>query len=116
MILERNYLEAGFCGLRVRKTSKPNIRIPMTVAVSVTFNGPIGRLKLNSTMCSPADLLRCNFIMRGVQLTPGAHTVEFDFSLPSGPLKVTLAATVIGILLIGLLVFLTRKSQNPASK
>lgn len=64
----------------------------------------------------PADLLRCNFIMRGVQLTPGAHTVEFDFSLPSGLLKVTLAATVIGILLIGLLVFLTRKSQTPASK
>ena len=64
----------------------------------------------------PADLLRCNFIMRGVQLTPGAHTVEFNFSLPSGPLKVTLAATVIGILLIGLLVFLTRKPQTPASK
>ena len=64
----------------------------------------------------PADLLRCNFIMRGVQLTPGAHTVEFDFTQPIGPLKVTLVATVIAILLMGLLVFLTRKPQTPASK
>ena len=64
----------------------------------------------------PADLLRCNFIMRGVQLTPGAHTVEFDFTQPIGPLKVTLVATVIAILLMGLLVFLTRKPQNSAAK
>jgi hypothetical protein len=64
----------------------------------------------------PAALLRCNFIMRGVQLAPGAHTVEFDFSLPSGPLKVTLVATVIAILLLGLLVFLTKKAQTSAAK
>jgi len=31
----------------------------------------------------PAELLRCNFIMRGVYLTPGAHTVEFKFTLPT---------------------------------
>ena len=64
----------------------------------------------------PADLLRCNFIMRGVQLSPGPHTVEFDFSLPSGPLKVTLAATVLAILLLGWLVFLPKKTQTPATK
>jgi len=33
----------------------------------------------------PEELLRCNFIMRGVYLTPGQHTVEFKFSLPNGP-------------------------------
>ena len=38
----------------------------------------------------PAELLRCNFIMRGVYLTPGAHTVEFQFKLPNGPLYVSL--------------------------
>jgi hypothetical protein len=47
----------------------------------------------------PAELLRCNFIMRGVYLTPGSHTVEFSFSLPHGPLYVTLAAMGVGILL-----------------
>ena len=40
----------------------------------------------------PEPLLRCNYIMRGVYLTPGAHTVEFKFSLPSGPLYVSLSA------------------------
>jgi hypothetical protein len=63
----------------------------------------------------PADLLRCNFIMRGVPLTPGPHTVEFQFSLPSGPLKVTLTATVLAVLLLGLLVFLSRKPQTAAT-
>ncbi|MGH7975494.1 MAG: hypothetical protein ACREDS_01165 [Limisphaerales bacterium] len=62
----------------------------------------------------PAQLLRCNFIMRGVYLTPGAHTVEFQFKLPNGPLYVTLTAWAIGILLLvllGLLIFLKRKSN-----
>ncbi len=49
----------------------------------------------------PAPLLRCNFIMRGVYLTPGAHTVEFKFSLPLGPLYVSLSAIGVGILLCG---------------
>jgi hypothetical protein len=53
----------------------------------------------------PAELLRCNFIMRGVFLPPGAHTVEFQFSLPNKPLFVTLAAVGVGILLCGFLFF-----------
>jgi len=51
----------------------------------------------------PAELLRCNFIMRGVQLAPGAHEVEFDFSLPSKPLYVTISAIGLGVLLCGFL-------------
>ena len=64
----------------------------------------------------PADLLRCNFIMRGVQLTPGLHTVEFTFNFSNRPLQVTLAGFVLATLLIGLLVFLTRKPQNVVPK
>jgi len=52
--------------------------------------------------------------MRGVYLPAGPHTVDFHFSLPSKPLYVTLTAIVIGILLSGLLVFLTRKPQTSA--
>jgi hypothetical protein len=64
----------------------------------------------------PALLLRCNFIMRGVYLTPGTHTVEFKFVPPIGPLYVSLSAIGVGILLCGILIFSTRQrptDQNP---
>jgi hypothetical protein len=57
----------------------------------------------------PALLLRCNFIMRGVYLTPGVHTVEFQFKLPCGPLYVSLTAIGIGIFLAGCLFLSTRR-------
>jgi hypothetical protein len=60
----------------------------------------------------PAPLLRCNFIMRGVYLIPGAHTVEFKFSLPMGPLYISLSAIGVGILLCGFLFFSTRRSPS----
>ena len=63
-----------------------------------------------------APLLHCNYIMRGVYLTAGPHTVEFQFRLPNGPLKITLVAMAIGILLLGLLIFSERKPQLPAQK
>jgi hypothetical protein len=63
----------------------------------------------------PANLLRCNFLMRGVQVAPGSHTVVFDFTLPSGMLKVTLIATGIATLLALLLLFLPGKKQVPVA-
>lgn len=64
----------------------------------------------------PAELLRCNYLMRGVYLPAGSHTVEFQFSLLSRPLYVTLGAFASAFLLWGLLVFLTRKQQTSAAK
>ena len=63
----------------------------------------------------PAELLRCNFIMRGVYLTPGAHTVEFQFSLPHKPLYITLAAIGVGILLGSFLMFSARRHSQRAA-
>ena len=63
----------------------------------------------------PAELLRCNFLMRGVYLTPGAHLVEFKFTLPNDPLYVSLAAIVVGVLLCGFLIFLERRQPAPTS-
>ena len=60
----------------------------------------------------PAPLLRCNFIMRGVYLTPGAHTVEFKFSLPLGLFYVSLSAIGVGILLCGFLIVSTRRMSS----
>jgi hypothetical protein len=57
----------------------------------------------------PAELLRCNFIMRGVYLAPGNHTVEFQFSLPNKPLYVTLSAIGTGIILCVILFFASRR-------
>jgi len=47
----------------------------------------------------PAELLRCNYIMRGVSLPPGAHTVRFDYVRPAGPLYVSLAAIALALAL-----------------
>ena len=49
----------------------------------------------------PQTLLRCNFLMRGVYLLPGQHTVEFRFQPPIGPLYISLAASAVGLLLLG---------------
>ena len=52
----------------------------------------------------PAELLRCNFLMRGVYLpAAGQHTIEFQFSLPHRPLYVTLVGIGVAILLGGFL-------------
>jgi hypothetical protein len=61
-----------------------------------------------------ADLFRANFIMRGVFLSAGAHTVEFKFSLPHKPLYVTTVAIGIGIALCGLLIFSARQQPKTA--
>jgi len=63
-----------------------------------------------------APLLRCNFIMRGVYLPAGGHSVEFSFRMPMRPLYITLAAMIIGVLLSGFLFVLTRKPQIPPKK
>lgn len=47
----------------------------------------------------PAPLLRCNYIMRGVYLTPGTHVVRFAFTLPNKTLYLTLSAAGVGVLL-----------------
>jgi hypothetical protein len=47
----------------------------------------------------PEPVLRCNYIMRGVYVSPGSHTVELTYSLPKKPLYITLAAYGSGILL-----------------
>jgi hypothetical protein len=57
----------------------------------------------------PAPLLRADFIMRGVYLTPGPHTVEFLFSQPHGPLFITVLTMLGGISLCAFLFFYTRK-------
>jgi hypothetical protein len=52
-----------------------------------------------------STLLRCNYIMRGVFLPPGEHTIEFRFQPSIAPLCVTLSAFVVGIVLAAWLIW-----------
>ncbi|HEY6170503.1 MAG TPA: hypothetical protein VI454_20890, partial [Verrucomicrobiae bacterium] len=57
-------------------------------------------------------VLRCNFIMRGVALPTGAHTVEFRFEPKSELLPVSIAAILVGLLLTAF-VMLRREPEPP---
>jgi hypothetical protein len=65
----------------------------------------------------PAPLLRCNFLMRGVYLEPGAHDVVFRYAPSSLPLWVSVLALLVGLGLLTLLLRDARKSRPaPAEK
>ena len=57
----------------------------------------------------PAPLLRCNYLMRGVQVPPGEHVIEFRFATPVNTLYNSLAAVVLGLALCGFLALYPRK-------
>ncbi len=53
----------------------------------------------------PEPLLRCNYIMRGVLVPAGRHTVEFRFEPSPRAFRLGLAGTLVGVLLcVGLVV------------
>jgi len=59
----------------------------------------------------PAPLLRCNYLMRGVYLSAGSHTVAFRFEPPRTGLYTTVAALAIGLGIGGVL-FVTRNAPD----
>jgi hypothetical protein len=62
----------------------------------------------------PAPLLRCNYLMRGVFLTPGGHTVEFRYQPPLLTLYLSFCAWGVGILTAGYLVYSRATIPMPA--
>jgi len=59
----------------------------------------------------PATLLRCNYLMRGVPVPAGRHTVEFRYEPPVTGLYVTAAAMASALFLL-LLVAFTRQAEG----
>jgi hypothetical protein len=51
----------------------------------------------------PAQLLRCNYLMRGVQVPAGEHAVEFRFTQPHTGLCLSVAAIFCTLALLGVL-------------
>lgn len=64
----------------------------------------------------PAVLLRCNYLMRGVQVPAGKHLVEFRYQPPLTSLYVTFAAIGLAVCLLGFVLLAGGKtsSQEPA--
>ncbi|HET7625160.1 MAG TPA: hypothetical protein VFM25_07835, partial [Verrucomicrobiae bacterium] len=59
----------------------------------------------------PTELLRCNFIMRGVYLPAGQHDVEFTFKTDTRLLYVSLAAIAVGLCLLAYVCVSGRKND-----
>ncbi len=60
----------------------------------------------------PDKVLRCNFVERGVYLTPGKHDVVFSFSGDYTTFAISLGAAIFGVLLCGWLAL--TKEPEPA--
>ncbi|GDY18842.1 hypothetical protein LBMAG56_01870 [Verrucomicrobiota bacterium] len=61
-----------------------------------------------------APLLRCNYLMRGVQLEPGAHEIEFRYEPPIRTLYVSFAALAAGLGLLGFLALVPPRTAPAA--
>lgn len=60
----------------------------------------------------PAELLRCNYLMRGVLLEPGEHVVEFRFEPPQAGLYLSLVAIAVALGVCGWLGFSGRSRKS----
>ena len=59
---------------------------------------------------APAELLRCNYLFRGVRVPAGEHQVEFAFQTATTGLYVSLSAIGVAVLLGLLLVWQVRRA------
>ena len=59
----------------------------------------------------PSTLLRCDYLMRGVQVPVGKHEIEFRYEPPLTGLYVTTAAILLALILLGL-AFFTRHADS----
>ncbi len=60
----------------------------------------------------PATMLKANFLMRGLHLSPGEHEIVWRFQPPTEGLYVSVAAIFAGIILTGLTVAQSRRSPS----
>jgi hypothetical protein len=63
----------------------------------------------------PVRLLRCNYIMRGVFLSPGGHTVEFRYRPDLATLFLSLTGWAAGLAVVGFLFCRNRRGPGVAS-
>lgn len=59
----------------------------------------------------PVKLLRCNYIMRGIQVNAGKHEIVMKYAQPTKALYVTLGTLALGMAFLGFLAFEGRNKQ-----
>lgn len=64
----------------------------------------------------PAPLLRCNYVMRGVQVPPGDHTVVFEYQARASGFFLTLGAVVCGLVLCAWLVVAEARDRRASRR
>jgi hypothetical protein len=79
---------------------RAKVEVPTVLLLNDHFD-PKWKAQVDSR---PADLLRCNYLMRGVQLAPGEHSVEFRFTAGERSLYITLASILAGLALIAFVI------------
>ncbi len=72
------------------------VQVPAVLLLSERYN-PKWQVTVDG---QPAPLLRCDYIMRGIHLTPGHHAIVLKFVTPLATLYVSLSAIVMGLALI----------------
>jgi hypothetical protein len=60
----------------------------------------------------PSSILRCNYIMRGVFVPQGQHTIQFKFQPPIKFLYVSMGAFTIGLIMAGYVAFNAYKRRT----
>jgi hypothetical protein len=85
---------------------KANALVPSVLLLNARFD-PNWKVSVDG---KPEKLLRCNYLMRGVYLQPGSHTVEFRYAPPVNTLYVSLAAVLVAVCLLGYLAY-TRERE-----
>jgi len=62
----------------------------------------------------PTQLFHANFIMQGIFVRAGKHTVEYQFYAPIKPFYVTFAAIIVGLGFCGVMIFYKRPVEKPS--
>lgn len=89
-------------------TLKANANAPSILLLNDRFD-PNWKVTVDG---KPATLLHANYIMRGVQVSTGSHTIDYRFAPPVKLFYVSSAAIVLGL---GLLAFLAIQPRRGAS-
>ncbi len=85
-----------------------DVKVPSVLLLTERFN-PKWKVWVDG---KPENVLRCDFILRGVYLPPGKHDVVFKFSAPTKTFYVSLAAIALGLILC-LWLALDKTAQTP---
>lgn len=93
-------------------TLKANANVPSILLLNDRFD-PNWKVTVDG---KPATLLHANYIMRGVEIPSGSHTIDYRFSPPVKLFYVSLAAIILGVGLLGFLAVSNRRQEMPEAQ